>query len=366
MSKKICLNMIVRNESKVIARCLASLAGQIDYWVIVDTGSDDGTQEIVKNELRSIPGELHERNWVDFGFNRNEALELALTKADYTLFIDADDRLVGKISKSCLDKDYYAVEYRKGSCTTKRILLASQQVCWRWEGAIHEAIYSLEAFDLGTFSDVWIEAGLGGYRQRNPETLKRDIELLKRCLAASKKGMSRILFHLAVFSEEAGDFSFALECFEKRATLGGWDQEVFYALYRKAALEERLGASLDVVQSSYEKAFAYRPSRSEPLVALALLFIQKKHYELAYPLLKKARSIPKPQDTIYVMQSVYEYEALFALAGAALHLGKYREAFDAYGKLLNTPQLPSNHRQYLEKNRFQVMAKAASTVEFNR
>jgi len=358
--------MIVRNESQVIARCLASLLGLIDYWVIVDTGSGDGTQEIVRKELRSIPGELYERKWVDFGFNRSEALKLALTKGDYTLFIDADDRLVGKFDRNSLNKDYYAVEYRKASCVTKRILLASQRLDWKWEGVIHEALFCQEAKELGTFSDVWIEALPGGCRQRDPETLKKDIELLKACLDSGKGEVSRTLFHLAVFSEEAEDFSLALECFEKRAAMGGWDQEVFYALYRKAALEERLGAPFEIVKNSYEKAFLYRPSRSEPLLALAFLFMRRKEYNLAYPLLKQASSIPKPRDTIYVMQCVYEYEALFSLADAALHLKKYREAFEVYGKLLKIPKLPSQYREYLEKNRFQLMAKTACAVEFNQ
>ena len=40
----ICLNMIVRNEAPVIRRCLDSVMPIIDSWVIVDTGSTDGTQ----------------------------------------------------------------------------------------------------------------------------------------------------------------------------------------------------------------------------------------------------------------------------------------------------------------------------------
>ena len=47
VKKTVCLNMIVRNESSVIQRCLDSVKGFIDYWVIVDTGSIDGTQKIV-------------------------------------------------------------------------------------------------------------------------------------------------------------------------------------------------------------------------------------------------------------------------------------------------------------------------------
>src|SRR5260370_33462938 len=89
----ICLNMIVKNETPVITRCLASVRPFVDYWVIVDTGSTDGTQDIIRAALACIPGELHERPWRDFAHNRNEALELARDKGDYLLFIDADDRL---------------------------------------------------------------------------------------------------------------------------------------------------------------------------------------------------------------------------------------------------------------------------------
>ena len=61
----ICLNMIVKNEAHVIRRCLDSVRPIVDSWVIVDTGSSDGTQEIVRNWFADIPGELHERPWRD-------------------------------------------------------------------------------------------------------------------------------------------------------------------------------------------------------------------------------------------------------------------------------------------------------------
>src|SRR2546428_69578 len=71
---KICLNMIVKNESHVITRCLGSVLPLIDYWVIVDTGSDDGTQKIIKDFMqeKGVSGELHERPWINFSHNRNE------------------------------------------------------------------------------------------------------------------------------------------------------------------------------------------------------------------------------------------------------------------------------------------------------
>ncbi len=73
-TKTVCLNMIVRDESPVIRRSLASVKNLIDYWVIVDTGSADDTKEIIKEFMKDVPGELHERPWVNFEHNRNEAL----------------------------------------------------------------------------------------------------------------------------------------------------------------------------------------------------------------------------------------------------------------------------------------------------
>ena len=78
----ICLNMIVRNEAKVICRALDSVMELIDYWVICDTGSTDDTPAIIKSyfQERKIPGELHSQAWINFGHNRNEALKLARGK----------------------------------------------------------------------------------------------------------------------------------------------------------------------------------------------------------------------------------------------------------------------------------------------
>src|SRR5262245_40841050 len=93
MRPTVCLSMIVKDEAHVIRRCLDSVRPLIDSWVIVDTGSTDGTQDIIRTHFADLPGELFERPWKDFAHNRTEALELARGRAGYVLVMDADDRV---------------------------------------------------------------------------------------------------------------------------------------------------------------------------------------------------------------------------------------------------------------------------------
>ena len=138
----ICLNMIVRNEVGVLARCLGSVRPWIDHWVVVDTGSEDGTQDLVRQFLDGIPGELHERPWRSFGDNRSEALELASGCADYLLFIDADEVLIADPAFSFSDPMPDALMVRHEVAGSQVSFLLPQVVRsglpWRWHGVVHE------------------------------------------------------------------------------------------------------------------------------------------------------------------------------------------------------------------------------------
>ena len=77
--KRLCLNMIVKNEMANLQRCLGAVVDHIDCWVIGDTGSTDGTQDFVKSffAARNLPGELHEFPFHNFEQARNAALDHA-------------------------------------------------------------------------------------------------------------------------------------------------------------------------------------------------------------------------------------------------------------------------------------------------
>src|SRR5437764_14427545 len=131
------LAMIVRDEAEVIERCIDSVREHIDYWVICDTGSVDGTQDVLRKALHDIPGELHEHEWVDFGHNRTELMKLAREKAAYLLLLDADWTV--SVEPGALDEltaDSYMVRHA-GDFEFHNKRLVSGHRDWRFAGAAH-------------------------------------------------------------------------------------------------------------------------------------------------------------------------------------------------------------------------------------
>jgi glycosyltransferase involved in cell wall biosynthesis len=121
--KTIGLCMIVKNEARIILRCLSSVRPLVDYVLIEDTGSNDGTQAIVRDYLarEGLPGDVFDEPWRDFAYNRSLALARlrAVASVDYALVMDADDILViedgfdAAVFKAGLTSDLYHVAIRQ-------------------------------------------------------------------------------------------------------------------------------------------------------------------------------------------------------------------------------------------------------------
>ena len=84
----ISLCMIVKNEERVLSRCLDSIKDLVEEIIIVDTGSDDRTKEIAGRYTDKV---------YDFPWNDNfaEARNFSFSKAgmDYIYCADADEVL---------------------------------------------------------------------------------------------------------------------------------------------------------------------------------------------------------------------------------------------------------------------------------
>lgn len=357
---KVCLNMIVKNEAHVIERCLESVLPLIDCWAISDTGSTDGTQEVIRNffNSRGIPGELFERPWINFAHNRNEAFELGRDleidgeKADYLLFMDADDILTydpNYVRPNLLDKGSYYIRIFYSGTTYDRVQLVQTSLPWKWIGVVHEVIVCEQNHPFAYLDGVTMKIIGGGGRSKDPNKFLKDAEMLEADLQKDPDN-SRTVFYLAQSYRDAECFEKSIEWYQKRVDMGGWNEEVFWSLYQIANLQERLKYDRETILASYAKAFMYRPSRAEPLYRASVCQRQHKLPYHAFLLADLALKIQKPHDLIFVEDWVYEFGLLFEYSVSALQVGLFQECFNACLKLLAKPDLPDDFRKATEHN----------------
>ncbi len=293
--------MIVKDESPVIRRCLDSVRGLIDSWVIVDTGSTDGTKELIRESLKEFPGQLHERPWVDFAHNRNEALELARGTSDYLLFIDADDELVYDEAVLDLKKDCYLVQRKKPSSDTGisyAVLLVKSCLNWKWIGVLHELPQSTQAQSHAVLKGYCNLDHGDGHRSQDPDEYKKDILVLEAALKKDPTNTRYAFFLAETYKWQGWDFQ-AIEAYRQRVQMQGNEQEVYWSLYCIAKLQGDL--------SAYCQAHQYRPSRIEPIYEILTLLKERECWFLIWLLSRYALPVPLSRDFLFVESWVYEW-----------------------------------------------------------
>lgn len=353
--RTVCLNMIVKNEAHVIARCLTSAKPLIDRWCIVDTGSTDGTQRLVRELLADIPGELHERPWVNFGHNRSEALQLAKQQSsDYLLFIDADETFVAPADFAwpTLTAQSYELRFDYGGIHYTRRMLIRASDAWHWVGVLHEYLDCPNAQTPEWLPSPTILQRHDGARAHDPRTYERDAAILERGLI-DEPNNARYVFYLAQSYRDCGRLAESRATYERRVAMGGWDEEVWYSLFQIAVLTERLAESTDKVSAAYLLAFQNRPSRAEPLVELARFHRQRAEYALAYLYAKHASGMSKPNDRLFVDAATYAWRALDEVAISAFYVGTGEAravGANVVASLLASTALPQSERTRIEAN----------------
>ncbi|MDP1573907.1 MAG: glycosyltransferase [Coxiellaceae bacterium] len=366
MTSTICLNMIVKNETKVIARCLESVKSLIHYWVIVDTGSTDGTQAMIQSIMQSIPGELHERPWRNFGDNRTEALELARGKADYLLVIDADDMLLipPQFIMPKLTKEVYSLPITYGDINHWRMQLFRSDLDFYYAGVLHEALVSREPRSHGYLQQPIYQCIPDGSRSSDADKYRKDAAILEAALLANPS-CTRTAFYLAQSWRDAGEPEKAITAYTHRANMGGWEEEIYIALHEIGRLSARLGHDDAIVTAHFLKAYERRPTRAEPLYSLAVILRLRGRPAAAYPFACTANDIQRPNDVLFVDDSVYAWRALDEYAVAASWVGRYKEATMANQQLLKRKMLPEPERERIQKNLIFCREKMGSSTRLS-
>ena len=329
-TKTIGLCMIVKNESQVILRCLRAVRPLIDYALIVDTGSTDGTEAIITQYLSEerLPGAVIDEPWRDFAYNRSFAVSKLRERAeiDYALVMDADDILIfadgfdAPTFKAALDKDFYNLEIHLGPTRLWRPQILSNRLEFSYKGVVHEFVVgprTVSAF--GVASGMHIEAGTDGVRSRNPDKYRDDATTLEKALETEtdENIRARYTFYLAASWMSVGEKEKALQAFLQRAGRGPRGEEVAISLYHAAQLKEALGYHDTDIIGTFLKAYEVDPRRAEPLHgAMRYCRLANKPHE-GYLIGKHAINIPKPLGSLAFASWIYDYGVLEEFAAAA-------------------------------------------------
>ncbi len=325
------LCMIVRDEAHGIAQTLRSFAPFVDRFTILDTGSTDGTQEVVRQTLEGVPGVLQEEPFVDFATSRNRVLALHGEVTAFTIMPDSDDRLLGGealrsflVARRADPDPAYLTYLRRGDLSYFLPLVLRAAVGWRYHGAVHEHVGPVFGADSLAQTEI---PGVQVVQDQTPRSLEasrrrwtRDLALLRAQLAQAP-GDARVLFYLAQTYECLGQRAEAVQTYERRIEVGGWSEEVFESRLRRAKLLGELGRPWPDVQQAYLEAFGADPARAEPLVQIAQHWYDRDDHALTYLFARRAAELPRPRRLLFVDESAYEFRAADLAAISGFYLG---------------------------------------------
>jgi len=163
---------------------------------------------------------------------------------------------------------------------------------------------------------------------------------------------ARSALHLAQSYFDRGDFANARTWFARRVEMGGPSEEVYGAMWQIAESLAELGAPWPEVHDAYIRAWEFRPTRAEPLCALAYRYREDRRYWLGYLFARRAAEIPFPErDTLFVVRDVYTWRAIDEQAVCASWIDKHPEAFTLWRRMLTLPELPDHDRHRIAINR---------------
>ncbi|WP_292636286.1 glycosyltransferase, partial [Mesorhizobium sp.] len=335
------LCMIVKNEAKVILQCLASALPIVDYVLVIDTGSEDGTQDLIRTflTLHNVKGTVIDEPWRDFAYNRTFALDRLreVETVDYAMIIDADDVVVQDADfdpiafKSKMQHDLYDVEVSHGGISFYRPQICRNRLPFSFKGVLHEYLEAPPGhLTRETAKGFRVATGRGGARSQNPRKYQDDAAVLENALATETDPflVSRYTFYLAQSYRDSGEREKSLANYLKRAELGFWDEEIYVSLLEAGNLMAALGRPFDEVVAIFERAAQVVPARAEALHAASLYCRNQGRNTEGTEFARRGLDLAQPAG-LFIQPWVYDYGLLDEFAVNAYWAGAYRESLDA-------------------------------------
>ena len=162
---------------------------------------------------------------------------------------------------------------------------------------------------------------------------------------------TRSVFYLAQSYRDLGDTDSAISWYQRRIDMHGWDEECFVAALEIAKLLASVKGDQSQIMQAFERAWRMRPTRAEPLVALARYHRENENWFASYLASSRARDIQFPEDDLlFVDASTYSWRALDEFAVAAANIGLHAESVETCSQILASPLLPFEERPRVLSN----------------
>lgn len=342
--------MIIKNEENIIIRCLESCLPIIDFVFITDTGSTDNTIKITnewiskkKTERKLIDGEVILGNkFENFGKSRNESFINAkreLNKRDiinntYLLLMDADMILkIKSFDKSQLIEDSYnLLQIENVGDVYQNIRLLNANRKWECKCVTHEFWRDNSLFastEIKLFKELYILDLSDGNNKE--DKYNRDLNLLLEAIEKeTEQGIKqRYAFYIARTYYSLKKYTESLEWFNKRISLGGWVEEIFYSKFMIGKINSLLyHYSNDIkflhdARNAFLDSWLYRPTRAEPIYWLCVTemnlnlfddhkFITQKN-ALVFMYCNYISKLKIPNDVLFIETDVYVWKIKYLL-----------------------------------------------------
>lgn len=343
---KFVLILMVKNEEKILRRCLEAVEGFVDGFAINDTGSTDKTVDIAHEFLKTRKGCVGLSTWKNFGHNRTLSFQIArdfcvASKMDladtYGLLLDADMSFVpGSLRQQTLGKLGYTIIQSAGGLDYPNARLIRMDHDWVCKGVTHE--YWDGACEHLAKSICHIDDHNDGGCKADKFT--RDLELLEKGLEEEPTNV-RYIFYLAQTHHSLGNWEKAIEMYKQRIAAGGWYEEVWYSHYMIARSYESLNQPY-LFEEWVQRGYEFHPKRSEAIYQLAKYFRVKGDHYKAYHYVMMGSAIPMPADSLFIETDIYN--GLFDYEKSIL---------DYYVKSDRTEGMMSSVRYMLKLGHFQ-------------
>jgi glycosyltransferase involved in cell wall biosynthesis len=364
--------MIVRDESSIIHRALESMKHVIDSFYIHDTGSTDGTQEIIRSYGRThgIHGYVEDRVWRNFGANKTDLIQSAQThsdekisKAKYYVWLDADEvwitdranplsypsrtdanALFDKL-ESLPNADIFMILTLFGGLEYRRWNMCRNNQVYEWKQPVHEYFVGHERNTTEFISNIYLLARKEGNSAKNPDRYKRDVEMFQEFLKANPKE-PRATFYLAQ-SLEGLDEDLANQTYKDRILLDGYYEEKYIACLR---LGRRLKDEAERIKYLMQGTFI-NPHRLECYYELMMIQYNKVDHKkaVAYGLMAP-ESRTANSGFLFAEPVIYNYNFDLHFGVSCYYAEMYTQGMKATQRALDYPQLPEHTKKTLNAN----------------